>query len=62
MRMSELVSSLGLWIYPVIGLVGFLASFAIVLLRVARTGRQEMTANGMIPLEDGTIESEGGRS
>lgn len=52
MRLSELVSSLGLWIFPVVGLIGFFSAFVFVALRVARHGRGEMAAFGRLPLEE----------
>tara|TARA_Y100001933_G_scaffold130452_1_gene129996 strand:+ start:3470 stop:3709 length:240 start_codon:yes stop_codon:yes gene_type:complete len=54
MRMSELVSSLGLSIYPIIGLIGFGTAFLFILLRAMHRTRDEMAANAAIPLEDGT--------
>lgn len=54
MRMSELVSGMGLTIFPIIGLVGFGAAFLLILLRVARTRKPEAEANAAIPLHDGT--------
>lgn len=59
MKLSELMSSLGLWIYPVVGLLGFVTAFTVVLIRVAKTGKAEMASNGEIPFHDGTDE-EGG--
>lgn len=53
MRMSELVSSMGLTIFPIIGLIGFGVAFLLVLIRVAQTRRPEAHANASIPLEDG---------
>lgn len=55
MRMSELVSSMGLTIFPIIGLVGFGAAFVLILLRVAQTRKPEAAANAAIPLDDGTV-------
>ena len=54
MRMSELVSSMGLSIYPIIGLIGFGTAFLFILARALYRTRDEMTANAAIPLEDGT--------
>jgi len=56
MRLSELVSNMGLWVFPALGLVMFLTAFAVVCLRVARTPRDETAANGLLPLEDGTVD------
>jgi hypothetical protein len=53
MRMSELVSSMGLTVFPIIGLIGFGAAFVLILLRVARTRTSEARANAAIPLDDG---------
>ena len=55
MRMSELVSSLGLSIFPIIGLIAFGFAFLFVLVRVARSTRRDMASNAAIPLEDATI-------
>ncbi|MEL6330052.1 MAG: hypothetical protein AAFR38_10335 [Planctomycetota bacterium] len=62
MRLSELVSQMGLWIFPVVGLLGFVTAFAIVFVRTMRKSDDEIAAGGMLPLEDGTLPSaEGGR-
>jgi hypothetical protein len=54
MRMSELVSSLGLSIYPIIGLIGFGTAFLFIHIRAAYRTRDEMAANAALPLADGT--------
>ncbi len=54
MRLSELVSSLGLSIFPIIGLIAFTVAFLMVLARVARTKKAEVTACAALPLADGT--------
>ena len=55
MRLSELVSSLDLWIYPAVGLLLFFLVFAAVTVRVLRTPKAEAAAQGRLPLEDGTV-------
>lgn len=55
MRMSELVSSMGLSIFPIVGIVAFGLAFLFVILRIARTTRSEIDHNAAIPLEDGTL-------
>jgi hypothetical protein len=53
MRLSELMSSLGLWVYPVVGLLGFFSAFLVVLVRVSRTSRDTLARQGALPLDDG---------
>lgn len=53
MRLSELISSMGLWVYPVVGLIGFLLAFLIVLVRVIRTSKDTIARQGALPLNDG---------
>ena len=57
MRMSELVSSMGLTLFPIIGLVCFGIAFLFILYRVARTRSAEAIKNASLPLNDGTITS-----
>ena len=54
MRMSELVSSMGLSIFPIVGIIAFGLAFLFVILRIARTTKGEVTHNASIPLEDGS--------
>ncbi len=54
MRMSELVSSMGLSIFPIIGIIAFGLAFLFVILRVVKTTKPEVEHNASIPLEDGT--------
>ena len=58
MRLSELVSGFGLWIYPTVGLLGFVGSFVIVTARAFKSKNSEMAACGALPLDDGTEGSE----
>lgn len=53
MRLSELISGMGLWVFPVVGLLGFLSAFLIVLVRVGRTGKDTLARQGALPLSDG---------
>ena len=54
MRLSDLVAGMGLWIFPVVGLLGFFAAFVVVVMRVSRASDDEMTASAGLPLVDGT--------
>ncbi|MEM7754954.1 MAG: hypothetical protein AAF297_04890 [Planctomycetota bacterium] len=60
MRLSELVSSLDMWIFPTIGLIAFTSVFATVAIRALRKPREEAVYNGNLPLEDGIQRSNGG--
>jgi len=53
MRLSELISGMGLWVFPVVGLLGFLGAFLIVLIRVGRTSKDTFARQGALPLSDG---------
>jgi len=55
MRMSELVSGMGLTLFPIIGLVCFGIAFLFILYRVARTRTAEAFENASLPLNDGTL-------
>jgi len=55
MGLSELVSHLELWVYPVVGLLGFCLAFLIQAVRVSRTSRAEMDRCGNLPLDDGAV-------
>ncbi|MEM0983477.1 MAG: hypothetical protein AAGI17_05980 [Planctomycetota bacterium] len=54
MKLSDLISTFGLWIFPTIGLVGFTLAFLIQAFRVARSSAKEMQTCGELPLDDGT--------
>jgi hypothetical protein len=54
MRMSELVSSMGLSIFPIVGIIAFGLAFLFVLARVIGATRNEVAHNASIPLEDGS--------
>jgi len=56
--MSRIISEFGLWLYPTIALVIFLAAFAAIIarnLQPSRRAAQQRTA--ALPLEDAPIES-----
>jgi len=57
MGLSELVSHLELWIYPVVGLLGFCLAFALQAIRVSRVSRAELEHNGSLPLRDGSLDT-----
>lgn len=59
MRLSELISSLELWVYPTVGLVAFVAVFAAIAVRTLRQPKDTAQAHGRLPLEDGTTGSGG---
>jgi len=53
MKMSDVVSSLGLSVYPIVALVLFLLVFAGVVYRVSRRGaREELSDAARLPLHD----------
>lgn len=53
MRMSDIMSSMGLAIYPTIALVLFLAAFAAILVRALRRAEKpEMDRAACLPLAD----------
>ena len=55
MRMSDIVSGLGLAVYPIIAMLMFIAVFAGAMIRVfARGRRAEMDAAANLPLADDT--------
>lgn len=65
MRFGELIASLEMSMFPIIGLLLFVAAFAMVGWRVARSTREEMTHHAALPLGDaagdsGTDEIDGG--
>ncbi len=53
MRMSDVISSLGLSIYPIVALVLFLLVFVGVVVKVTRRGeRAELQRAALLPLHD----------
>lgn len=52
MNLSRIMSSMDLSVYPQVGLVLFLAIFAVAIWRVSRTSRAEMLRCAAIPLTD----------
>jgi len=61
MRLSELMSSLELWVYPTVGLLSFVGVFAAVAIKAMRTSPDDAAAQGRLPLEDGTTDAGGRR-
>jgi hypothetical protein len=60
MKLSDVMSHTDLATYPKIALVIFLAVFAAVMAKLARTPREEMTRCGRMALDDeGAKQSEG---
>lgn len=51
--MTDIVSSMGLSIFPIVGLALFLSVFVGLVFWLVRAGRDGMASQGMIPLEDG---------
>lgn len=60
MRFSDVLAALDISLYPIIGLLMFVAAFLLVAIRVARSTRGEMDYNAAIPLGDNADEIDGG--
>jgi hypothetical protein len=56
MSLSDIVSHMQLDVFPNLALVLFLAAFAMVLYKVARTTRAEADRQASIPLSDTPVE------
>ena len=52
MRLSDIMSNMGLAIYPTVALVLFLAIFAGVVWRLLRIGREEIEACARLPFSE----------
>lgn len=60
MSNSDVMSGLGLWVYPTIGMVIFMAVFIVAMTRVlGRSRREELSAGGLLPLAHDTFEPGG---
>ena len=53
MRLSDLISSLDMTVYPIVGLVIFFAVFTAVSIRALRVGKDESRRCAALPLDDG---------
>lgn len=60
MRMSDVISHLGLTVYPIVGLVIFLTVFTAVTVRALRARQGEMDHCASLPLDDGAGGNGGG--
>jgi|JRYH01.1.fsa_nt_gb hypothetical protein len=53
MRPSDIISHLGLTIFPIVGLIIFVAVFAAVTVRALRTRREDINRFAVLPFEGG---------
>ncbi len=53
MRLSDFVSSLGMTVFPIVGLIIFFAVFTAVSIRALRIGKDESSRCAALPLDDG---------
>ncbi|MEN0020675.1 MAG: hypothetical protein AAF747_07325 [Planctomycetota bacterium] len=55
MKLSELMSSFDLAIYPTIGLLGFTFAFVVATTRIMVRSKSEVSHQGSLPLNDGSL-------
>lgn len=57
MHLSDFISSLNMTVYPIVGLIIFLAVFTAVAIRALRISKDESSRCAALPLEDGDDET-----
>lgn len=62
MRLSDVVSAMGMTVFPIIGLLMFVSVFVAMAWKVARATRTEMDACAHLPLEGGEPHATGARA